>query len=298
VEKAFYELLNASGQVDAARTTLSNAQTVQRAAEDRLKQGLGTLPDVLEARSATAQAQFELQAVLGAKEIASGDLATALGVTPTNGIDVQSINELTVPESIGDSVDRAINRAFEERPDLLRQVAEIQSADARVKEARAAYRPSLNLSATYGVQSLYGVQQTLPGTHSTGLAGGIRASVTWTLFDGGARKSRQAEAQADLRAAKAQVGVTRDQIANEIWAAYSNLHTAFMQRQSAISLLQAARQSYDAALEAYNYGVRSLLDVTAAQRTLAQAQSTDVLARARVLSALAELAFRIGDNRP
>jgi outer membrane protein len=43
---------------------------------------------------------------------------------------------------------------------------------------------------------------------------------------------------------------------------------------------------------------RNLLDVTAAQRTLAQARSADVTARTRVLTALAELAFRIGDKRP
>ncbi|MBO0863363.1 MAG: TolC family protein [Chloracidobacterium sp.] len=77
VEKAYYELLDASGQVDAALVSLANAKTVQQAVEDRLKQGLATLPDVLEARSATAQDEFELQAVLGAKEIAAGDLAPA-----------------------------------------------------------------------------------------------------------------------------------------------------------------------------------------------------------------------------
>jgi len=298
VESAYYELLNASGQVDAARTTLSNAQTVQRAAEDRLKQGLGTLPDVLEARSATAQAQFELQAVLGAKEIAGGELATALGLSPSTLIDVQSINDLLVPESIGDSVERAINRAFIQRPDLLQQFAEIRAANGRVKESRAAYYPSLKLNVGPIPQSLIGLQRPSPWTHIAGLQGGVGVALNWTISDGGARRSRLAEAQADLRAAEAQVNVTRDQIANEIWAAYSNLRTAFIQRQAAIALLESASQSYAASLEAYNYGVRSLLDVTAAQRTLAQAQSTDVLARARVLSALAELAFRIGDKRP
>jgi len=60
-------------------------------------------------------------------------------------------------------------------------------------------------------------------------------------------------------------------------------------------LLEAAGRSYDAALESYNYGLRNLLDVTAAQRTLAQARSTDVLARTEVLGTLANLAFRAGD---
>ncbi len=298
VEKAYYDLLNASGQVEAAQTSLSNAQTVQQSTEDRLKQGLGTLPDVLEARSATAQAQLELQSVLGAKEIAAGDLATALGVSPTTIIDVQAIDELAIPDSIGDRVDQTIHRAFEQRPDLLQRFAEIRSAQGRIKEARAAYFPSLNLNVSPTAQSLYGLQQTLPHAYTAGLAGGLSVNLKWTLFDGGARKNNLANARANLRAAEAQVNVARDQIANEIWAAYSGLNTAFRQRQAAIALLEAASQSYAAALEAYNYGARSLLDVTAAQRTLAQAQSTDVKARTQVLTALAQLAFRTGDKRP
>src|SRR6266404_209672 len=297
VEKAYYDLLNASGQVEAAQTSLSNAQTVQRATEDRLKQGLGTLPDVLEARSATAQAQLELQSVLGAKEIAAGDLATALGVSPTTIIDVQAIDELAIPDSIGDRVDQTIHRAFEQRPDLLQRFAEIRSAQGRIKEARAAYFPSLNLNVSPTAQSLYGLQQTLPHAYTAGLAGGLSVNLKWTLFDGGARKNNLANARANLRAAEAQVNVARDQIANEIWAAYSGLNTAFRQRQAAIALLEAASQSYAAALEAYNYGARSLLDVTAAQRTLAQAQSTDVKARTQVLTALAQMPFRTGDKR-
>ena len=79
VQQAYYRLLNASAQDTAARASLANAEAVQQAAEERLRNGLATLPDVLEARSATAQSQYDLQAVLGAEQIARGDLATALG---------------------------------------------------------------------------------------------------------------------------------------------------------------------------------------------------------------------------
>src|SRR5258708_470603 len=89
VAQTYYRLLNASGQEDAARASLTNAQTAQQAAEERLKQGLATLPDVLEARSATAQARYDLQAALGAEEIARGDLATRLGIRPTVPVQVQ-----------------------------------------------------------------------------------------------------------------------------------------------------------------------------------------------------------------
>jgi outer membrane protein TolC len=93
----------------------------------------------------------------------------------------------------------------------------------------------------------------------------------------------------------AQAQATSDQIAGEVWRSYSNVKTAIRQRDAATALLQAARQSYVAAVEAYGYGVRSLLDVTAAQRVLAQARSADVTARTAVLDALADLAYRTGD---
>ena len=191
---------------------------------------------------------------------------------------------------------QAINRALGQRPDLIQQVAEIRSADAGVKEAKAAYYPALSLNAIPSVPSLYGLQSPYPWAHTTDLVGELSFNLQWTVFDGGARKNRLAEARAGVHAAEAQANVKRNQIADEVWTAYSNLTTAFRQRQTALALLQASTQSYNAALESYNNGVRNLLDVTAAQRTLAQARSADVSARTQVLTSLADLAFRTGDS--
>ena len=296
VEQAYYRLLNSMGQEDAARASLSNAQAVEQAAGDRLKNGLATLPDVLEARSATAQAEYDLQAVLGAEQNARGDLSTAVGTSATTVIHAEPLDRVPIPESIGDTADQAINRALNKRPDLMQQVAEIRSANARVEEARAGYYPALSLSVSPAAQSLYGLQSPYPWSHTADLVGALSFNLQWTVFDGGARKNKLAEARANVHAAEAQANVTSNQIADEVWTAYSNLNTAFRQRQSALALLEAASQSYNAALESYNYGVRSLLDVTAAQRTLAQARSADVLARTQVLTSLAELAFRTADS--
>jgi outer membrane protein TolC len=296
VQQAYYRLLNAMGQEAAARASLANAQAVQQAAEERLHNGLATLPDVLEARSATAQAQYDLQAVLGTEEIARGDLATALGASATSIIRVQPLSEVPMPESVEDSVTAAIDRALDQRPDLLAEVAGIRETIGQSKEARAAFFPSLNIRATPTAQSSYIQQQNLSWGHTSDLTGGVALSLSWTVFDGGARKSRLAQAEAEIRGAEAQVSTSRDQIENEVWTAYSNLNTAFRQREAATALLDAATQSYAAALESYNYGVRNLLDVTAAQKVLAQARSQDILARTQVLTALADLAFRAGDS--
>jgi outer membrane protein len=296
VEQAYYQLLNAVGQENAARADLANAQAVQQSAEDRLRNGLATLPDVLEARSATAQAQYDLQAALGAEDTAQGNLATALGISPAILIHVQPLEQVPTPQSIEDNVDQEIDRALTQRPDLLQQVAEIRSANARVKEANSAYYPSLDIKVRPSLESLYGLQQQYDWAHTADLLGGLNLSLNWTIFDGGERKNRLAQAKASVRAAEAQASITRDRIANEVWTAYSNLKTALRQQEAAKALLESASQSYAASLESYNYGVRSLLDVTAAQRVLAQARSSDISARTQVLTSLANLAFQAGDS--
>jgi outer membrane protein TolC len=296
VEQAYYRLLNALGQEVAARASLANAEAVQRAAEERLQQGLATLPDVLEARSARAQTQYELQAVLGAEEIARGDLATALGAPAATVIRVQPLSDLLMPDSVRDTVEQAIERALGQRPDLERDVAGIRAAEARRKEARAAFYPRLNLGVRPSLQSLFAMQQTLPWAYTTDLTGGLAVGMNWTVFDGGARRSRLEQAEADIRGAEAQAGATHERIENEVWSAYANLNTAFRQREAATALLNAATQSYAAALESYNFGVRNLLDVTAAQRVLAQARSVEVQAQTQVLATLADLAFRTADS--
>jgi outer membrane protein len=296
VEQSYYRVLSSMGQEDATRASLSNAEAVQEAAEDRLAHGLATLPDVLEARSATAQADYDLQSVLGAEAIARGDLATAVGDRASLTIKVQPLDQLPMPDSISDTVEGAIDRALSQRPDLMQQVAEIRSVNARVKEARAGYFPTLNFTVSPAEQLLYGFQSPYPSTHTTELGGAMSFGLLWTVFDGGERKNRLLQARSNVREAEAQAEVKRNQIADDVWTAYSNLNTALRQRQAAVALLQAASQSYDAALQSYNYGVRSLLDVTAAQRTLAQARSADVFARTQVLTSFADLAFRTGDS--
>ncbi len=296
VADTYYRLLNAIGQVDAAKASLLNAKTVQQAAQQRLKQGLATLPDALEALSATAQAEYDLQSARGAEEIAHGDLATTLGISPTVSIRVQRLDELSPPVVPEDSIEQLLDRALEQRPDLLQQVAGVNAAEARVREARAAYYPSVKLEARAGgVTFQYGWQPPLPAVRSTDLAALATLRLDWTLFDGGARKNNLLRAEALHNAAAAQAEVALDQIAGEVWRSYSNVKTALRQREAATALLEAASRSYAAAVEAYGYGVRSLLDVTAAQRALAQARSADVAARTQLLDRLAEVAFRTGD---
>jgi outer membrane protein len=295
VASAYYRLLNAQGQRLAAEASLKNAQSVEEDAQSRLNNGLATKPDVLEATAARAQADYDLQAAIGAEDITRGDLATAMGLPPDAQFQVQGIDELPLPKDLAQSIDQEIDRAFAQRPELMEQVARLRAANASIKAARSSYFPSLSFSGDGGLARAYGQQNLLPGSYAEGEYWAVGLQLKWTLFDGTRREHEISEAEAEKRTARANIDALRDEIANEVWTSYTNMKTALRQQQAATALLTASEQSYDAARESYSYGVRNILDVVQAQKVLAQARSEDTLARAQLLLQVADLAFRTGD---
>src|ERR1700677_3526275 len=188
VMSAYYRVLNTKGQEDAAEANLKNAQTVQQAAEARLELGLATLPDVLEARSAAAQADYDLQAAIGASEIAHGDLVTALGISPVNPLQVESIQSLTIPQDLTVTVEASIDKALAQRPDLMQHVAELRAAHAGVKEAKTAYLPTLSVGGAAGLAKNFSEQDQASGVYSANQEfWSRRFRLTSALFDGVAR---------------------------------------------------------------------------------------------------------------
>lgn len=295
VTASYYRLLNAMGQQEAAEATLLNAQTVEKDAQSRLDHGLATLPDLLEAQAESAQADFDLQAAIGALESAQGDLATVLGLPAHTQIQVENVNDLPIPDALTDTADVAVDRALAQRPDLLEQVARLRSADASIQQARSSYFPSLSFSGIGGMQRDYGQRNQVSSGYAERESWNVELDLQWTLFDGLRREHAIAEAKARQAEARARIDTLRDQISDEVWRAYSDAKTALRQRRAAAALLVSADKSYSAALKSYDLGLRNLLDVVSAQRALAQARSADIFARTQVLTQISNLAFRTGD---
>ena len=294
VVEAYYQLLDAISQEGAAQAALTDARTVQQAIEARLANGLATLPDVLEARAATAQAEYELASIHGLEDAARGALATVLGASPESSFQIEDTSQTALPVADG-TVDAIMQRALLNRPDLLAKVAQMRSADAGIRVARSAYYPRLTFTGDWGHRNSYGSENFNGVISSHIYPYSVQLNLNWTIFDGGGRRNEAARAEADYRRAQAEAVSSRDQIQNEIWTSYSNLLTAQKQKAAADALFEAAEQSWAAARESFQAGVRTFIDVTTAQRDLARARTTQATARVQVLLSLADLAFRAGD---
>jgi outer membrane protein len=295
VSQSYFGLLEAKGLREAAEVSLNDAKTSEMAAQERRANGLATVPEVLEAKAATARANYDLQSALGAEQVEIGSLAKAITTSPVRPLKVEALDQLRIPDKLSQTVQDAIDTAFKTRPDLQADEASVRAAHAEVKHAYTSYYPSLTFNGTKGWLRAFGEQQSFPGVYAQTPTYDAALSLKWTIFDGLRRENQVAQAKAAEKAATDEVNNRQDEIANQVWDDYSNAATALQQRQAAMALLTASEESYSAALESYKEGVRNFLDVLAAEDVLAKARAIDVTARTQVLRTFTDLDFRTGD---
>ena len=174
-------------------------------------------------------------------------MATALGTRPPLRFECSRSTKLPFPsQSAIPSIMRSIAHSNNGRISCSTWPKFAEQAQASKRHAPLIILP-LTVGASPNAQSLYILQQTASLGPHRGFDWGAQLKLNWTLFDGGARKNNLAKAQANVRAAEARLNASRDQIADEVWRAYSNVKTALRQRQAATALLEAATQSYAAA---------------------------------------------------
>jgi outer membrane protein TolC len=123
----------------------------------------------------------------------------------------------------------------------------------------------------------------------------VALGVEWRLWDGGARKNNLAIAQSKRREAGDEMTELRDQATREVWTAYIAFRTAMRKEQAAEALLESASTSYSASLDAYQYGVKNLVDVLTAEKQLAQARLSGVSARSQLFLEAVNLEFVTGN---
>jgi outer membrane protein len=104
VASAYYQLVTAQERLQATQDTLRTAQTTQDAAENRLNNGLATLPDVLNARAETSQAVFDEESADGDEKIARVTLTEVVGADPSPDIAIDSQKSAPLPERLTMSV--------------------------------------------------------------------------------------------------------------------------------------------------------------------------------------------------
>jgi outer membrane protein TolC len=265
-----------------------------------LANGRATLPDELNAKAATAQAAYNLEAGVGDEAIARVRLREALGVEPSDAITVAAPTAPPDISAVSASVTNLVEAAMQNRPDLKSLAEKLRSAEEEVKAARSSYRPTLALHSAASSQSIWPTASQPSNTppalgNTTQFVWSVGLKLQWELFDGGMRKNEVLLRQSEQRQAVDELREKRDEVTRETWSSYLEFRTAVRQQEAAQTLLSAATTSYDASLDAYRYGVKNLIDLVTAESQLAQARLADVQARSAVLTGAVNLGYTTGN---
>jgi outer membrane protein TolC len=209
------------------------------------------------------------------------------------------LSKLPLPAELVESVEKIVDQALEQRPDLMARLAELRAREAEVKKARAEFWPKISLGGMLGNQYWGNVHTTPPGNESysaSNLVGTAMLNVEWKLFDGFERSNAVHEAEAKKEISRAQLESFRLEIMRDIWKAYADTKTALEKREFALALLKAAEESYDATQESYTHGFSTVIELLSAQKDLAHARYTEIDSRATLLRSAAALVYASGEQ--
>jgi len=261
-----YQTLAADiSQLQLAKNTMDSAQSSMLIIQKRLEIGVATRLEFRQAETVyqTARADVANYTTLVAQARNAVELLAGMPV-PDGLIPEGLPNEAIWFADISAGLDSSVLLS---RPDVSQAEHQLKSADANISAARAAFFPSLKLTASTGLASAE-----LLSLFSGAGVWSIIPSLTVPIFDNGNN-------QANLDAAKAQQKVylstyelTLQTAFKEVADALARKGTIKEQLTAQQKLVEAASDSYMIANERYKKGVASYLDALDAQRTLYEAQ--------------------------
>lgn len=184
------------------------------------------------------------------------------------------------------------SQLLERRPDIASAERQVAAANAQIGVARAAFFPTLTLSATGGFQ---GTGSDLTKVLSAGNRfWSIGPVLAGTLFDAGLRKAQSAQAVAAYDASVAAYRQTVLGGFQEVEDNLAALHILAQEAEAQEAAVQAARRALELALNQYKAGTVSYLDVAVAQAAQLANERTAVDLQGRRLTASVGLIKALG----
>ena len=296
VSDAYFETVSSQGRIRAAQKALDAAGLTEQAVVDQSKHGRATAVQVAEAQRQTAAMRLALTKASGAADIAFAGLVATVGLPPESHFAVATPSDIAAPAPMR-PLNALIDEALESRPDILAAKDKLAASEAKIETARAAYRPTISLSAQVfqNIGEISSDGSPYSSINRTGNA--LFVSFEWSLFDGGARATNVSVALSEKSATEDSLAAAKNGASQQVVQTYNNLKTSLDNRAQALAYTKASDIAYQATLASYRRGLSSITDLMNNEAVLAQAQADQEDADADVQIAKAALDLALG-HRP
>lgn len=285
VVTSYLLVLRAKATLDAAEVRRKLAQRLFDQAVQLEKNGVGTGLDTLRAN---VELQNEVQREIDASssvQTTSYSLADLLSLPP--GKEVETIDAMEYNQISAINGDALIQRAYQQRPELLAIASEQRAALLATKAASEQRLPSITFQGTYFEEGRV-FKDSIPSYQYSG-------TLHIPLWTSGRISAEIAEAKLQERRLDEQ----KHGIAN---AVLQQVRTAIEQLQSSSSAVEVADHAFDLAKQEvaqaqrrFAAGVSTNIDVITAQDELARASDNQIEALYRYNLSRADLARATGD---
>ncbi len=266
VTRSYFQLLKAGKDLEVAEETLALNDERLEQAEAFFRVGRVSRYDVTAAQVSRSNANLALIQARTSRKEAMTSLKVAMGFTdaPDFGIagfedDPGDLSQEDLP-----ALERAIEFALGNRPDLLSYKVSLESAENSVTLARLDNAPQLHLSGSYGWGSsgFWGQD-----TWRTGI------TLSFPLYDGGLQREKTREAKANLDGAQARLEAYRQRVVSDVTSAWLAASDSTETVAAAAEGFRMALENLEIASGRYQVGVGSPLEVSDATRNYTEAKA-------------------------
>ena len=275
-----------SATASSSRST--SASQTARLVGQRVDAGLDTLAELKQASARVSQARADLEATDEAIALSKNAIAALVGAGPDRGLSIDRPN-IAALQAQGVPANASID-LIGRRPDIAAYRARVEAAADRIKEARAAFYPNINLTALIGLQA-FGLGNLFSGGSTFG---SVSPAVSLPLFHGGAlqgqyrgRRGQYDEAVAlyDRQVIEA-LRETADAVTSQ-----KKLASRLAQSRSALADFQEAHRSR---AQRYEHGLATYLDVLSAEEGVVSARLAVAELEARAFTLDVQLIRALG----
>jgi NodT family efflux transporter outer membrane factor (OMF) lipoprotein len=261
----YLSVREADAELVTLQTTLVGYQRALTITQNRYNAAIAQKSDVLQAKTTLANAQADLASLQQQRAQLFHAMAVLAGQAPANfTLPAGDWNASAVPAIPPGLPSDLLQR----RPDVASAERRVEVANANIGVARAAYFPSLTLSAS-GDQGSTRLGDLF---NVSSFAWSLGVSLAETIFDGGARTARVEEAQASWKQSVAQY---RQTVLTAFSAVEDQLSAATsLEQQQALRKVasQSADQTELEMQNRYKQGLVAYTDVVTAQASALSAR--------------------------